>query len=150
LGWDAAALAAAKAAATPETIVGSLPAAETARAAAEARYALERQDWKAAAKLEIREGYAIAETLTRFARALGAIRSGDLPAARADVEKLRALRKIFDGAKQAYWAGQVEMHLLATQAWLANVQGHRREAHKMMRAAADMEDAAAKNPVIEN
>jgi hypothetical protein len=36
-------------------IVGSPPAAQAARAAGALRYALERQDWKAAAKLEARK-----------------------------------------------------------------------------------------------
>ena len=150
LGQDAAALATLNEAAKPAKIVGSLPAAQTARAAAAARYALERQDWKAAAKLEMLEGYAVAETLTRFARALGAARGGEVPAARAEIDKLWALRALFDGSKQAYWSDQVEMHILAAQAWVAQAQGQRREAHKMMRAAADFEDAGAKNPVLES
>jgi hypothetical protein len=150
LGQDAAALASLGEMAKPAKIVGSLPAARAAMAAAAARYALERQDWKAAAKLELHDGYAVAETLTRFARALGAARSGELPAARAEIDKLRALRAVFDGANQAYWTGQVEMQILAAQAWVAQLQGNRREAHKTMRAAADLEDAIAKNTLLES
>lgn len=150
LGKDAAALAALNEALKPAKIAGSMPVAEAARAAAAARYALERQDWKAAAKLEMHEGYAVAETLTRFARALGAARSGDLPAARAEVDKLRALRAAFDGAQQSYWTRQVEMQILAAQAWVAQEQGSPREAHKAMRAAADLDDALAKNPALES
>lgn len=150
LGQDAAALAAVNAAAKLGKAVGAEPAAAAAEAALAARYALERQDWKAAAKLEMHEGYAVAETLTRFARAYGAVRSGDLATARAEIDKLRALRAVFDGAQQAYWTGQVEMQILAARAWLAHAQGGRREAHKMMRAAADMEDASAKNTMLES
>ena len=150
LGQDAAALASLDEARKARKIVGSLPAAQTARAAAAARYALERQDWKAAAKLEVPEGYAVAEALTRFARALGAARSADLPAARVEIDRLRALRAVFDGANQPYWTGQVEMHVLAAQAWVASAQGNRREAHKLMRAAADLDDALAKNTLLES
>ena len=150
LGQDAAALASLTEIARLGKIVGPLPAAQAARAAATARYALERQDWKAAAKLDMHEGYALAETLTRFARALGAARNGDLPAARVEIDKLRALRAAFDGAQQTFWTGQVEMQILAAQAWVAQGQGSRREAHKMMRAAADLEDAIAKNTVLES
>jgi tetratricopeptide (TPR) repeat protein len=150
LGQDAAALASLTETAKAEKVVGSLPAAQTARAAAAARYALERQDWKAAAKLDVQQGYAVAESLTRFARALGAARSGDLPAARAEIDRLWALRAVFDGGKQTYWAGQVEMQILAAQAWVAQAQGNRREAHKTMRAAADFDDAIAKNTVLES
>jgi len=150
LGKDASALAAMNEAAKPAKIVGSLPAAQAARAATAARYALERQDWKAAATLEMLDGYAVAEAITRFARALGAARSGDQGAARAEIDKLRAVRAAFDDAHQVYWTEQTEMLILADRAWLAQAQGYRREAHKMMRAAADLEDASAKNTVLES
>jgi tetratricopeptide (TPR) repeat protein len=150
LGQDVAARAAVGDAAKLTKIAGSEPAAQAVLAALAARYALERQDWKAAARLEMHEGYAVAETLTRFARALGAARSGEIAAARAEIDKLRALRAVFDGERQAYWTEQVEMQILAAQAWVARAQGSRREAHKMMRAAADLEDASAKNTVLES
>src|SRR5881394_1943746 len=150
LGQDASALAALKEAAKATRIVDSPPAALAARAACAARYALERQDWKAAARLEAPEGYAVAESLTRFARALGAARSGDPASARADIDKLRALRAVFDSGRQVYWTEQVEMQILAAQAWVAQAQGNRREAHKLMRAAADLDDASAKNTVLES
>jgi tetratricopeptide (TPR) repeat protein len=150
LGQDASALGAMNEAAKATKIVDSQPAALAARAACAARYALERQDWKAAAKLEVTEGYAVAESLTRFARALGAARSGDSAAARADIDKLRALRAVFDSGRQVYWTEQVEMQILAAQAWVAQAQGSRREAHKLMRAAADLDDASAKTTVLEN
>ena len=150
LGQDRAALDAVKAAEKPAKIVGSLAAAGAAAAAAAARYALERQDWSAAAGLEVHEGYAVAEMVTRFARALGAARGGDPQGARAEIDRLWALRAAFDGGRQAYWSDQVEMYILAAQAWVAQAQGQRREAHRTMRAAADLEDARAKNPVLES
>jgi tetratricopeptide (TPR) repeat protein len=150
LGQDASALAAVNEAAKPAKVVGSLPVAQAARAAVAARYALERQDWKAAAKLEMVEGTAVAETATRFARALGAARSGEAGLARAEINKLRAVRAAFDGAHQVYWTEQTEMLILAAQAWVVQAQGNRREAHKLMRAAADLEDASAKNAVLES
>jgi tetratricopeptide (TPR) repeat protein len=150
LGQDASALAAVNEAVKPAKVAGSVPVAQAARAAAAARYALERQDWKAAMKLETIEGYAVAEAVTRFARALGAARSGEPAAARAEINKLRAVRAAFDGTRQVYWTGQTEMLILAAQAWVVQAQGDRREAHKLMRAAADLEDASAKNPVLES
>lgn len=150
LGQNKAAFAAMKEAEKPAKTAGSLAVAEAAAAAAAARYALERQDWGAAAKLEMHEGYVVAEMVTRFARALGAARSGDPQAARAEIDKLWALRAAFDGGRQLYWSAQVEMHILAAQAWVAQAQGNRREAHRTMRAAADFEDAVAKNPVLES
>jgi tetratricopeptide (TPR) repeat protein len=40
--------------------------------------------------------------------------------------------------------------LLATQAWLAQAQGKKDEALKLMRAAADLEDASEKHVAMEN
>jgi len=150
LGQDASALAALHQAAKVSKVLGPLPAAQAALAAAAARYALERQDWKAAAKLAVHQGYAVAETVSRFARALGAARSGDVAAARGEIDKLRAIRAGFDGRRQVYWTEQTETTILASQAWLEQAQGSRREAHKLMRAAADLEEASARNTMLEN
>jgi len=150
LGQDANALAALREAEKPGKVVGPLAAAQVVRAAAQARYLLERQAWKAAAELDMSEGDAVAETLTRFARALGAARSGGVAAALAEIDKLRAVRAAFDGAHQVYWTGQTELLILAAQAWVAQAQGHRPEAHKLMRAAADLEDGSAKHALLEN
>jgi hypothetical protein len=57
---------------------------------------------------------------------------------------------VFDSGRQVYWTEQVEMQILAAQAWVAQAQGSRREAHKLMRAAADLEDASAKTTVLES
>jgi len=46
-----------------------------------ARYALEREDWKAAAALPVPSAPAFGEAVVVFARALGAARSGDAAAA---------------------------------------------------------------------
>jgi len=150
LGQDANALAALREAEKPGKVVGPLAAAQVVRAAAQARYLLERQAWKAAAELDMSEGDAVAETLTRFARALGAARSGGVAAALTEIDKLRAVRAAFDGAHQVYWTGQTELLILAAQAWVAQAQGHRPEAHKLMRAAADLEDGSAKHALLEN
>ena len=151
LGQDGKALAALNESVRLAKVAGPLTAAETARAATQARYALERQDWKGAARLEpAGEANSVAEAVTRFARALGAARAGELPAARADIDRLRALRAGFDDARQAYWAEQVEAQILAAQAWVANAEGDRRQAHRLMRAAADREDALARPAVLES
>ena len=62
-------------------------------AASPARYMVERGDWKGAAELQVRPSkLAHADAITHFARALGAARSGDPEAAKADVAKLAELR----------------------------------------------------------
>ena len=70
-----------------------------------ARYAVERGDWKAAAALQVRASpLANVQAITYFARALGAARSGNPDAARADIAKLAELRDKLRDAKDAYWS----------------------------------------------
>jgi hypothetical protein len=70
---------------------------------------------------------------------LGAARIGDVAAGQADVAKLIEIRAGLEKANQSYWAGQVEIQVLAAQAWIAQAQGKPEEALKFMRAAADLE-----------
>src|SRR5207249_10811372 len=53
-------------------------------------------------------------------------------------------------ASQPYWAGQVEVQIRAAQAWVAQAQGHKEDALKFMRDAADLEDASEKHVAMEN
>ncbi len=91
-----------------------------------------------------------ADALTHFARAMGAARSGNLAAARPDVERLGSLRETLIQAKQEYWAEQVEIQRLAATAWVALAEGRPTEALQSMRAAADREDASEKHVAMEN
>src|SRR5438128_5176743 len=85
-----------------------------ARAAVPARYVLERQDWQGAAQLQpLGTGVPAAEAIAHFARALGAARSGDITAARADIDTLKDIRAGLEKANQGYWAGQVEIQIPA-------------------------------------
>jgi len=132
-------------------VLGPVSAGQMARAAVPARYALERQDWKGAAQLQpLGTPFPAAEAVTHFARALGAARSGELAAAQADIEKLSELRTGLEKARQSYWAEQVEVQILAAQAWVAHAQGNRAEALKFMRAAATLEDSTEKHVSMEN
>jgi tetratricopeptide (TPR) repeat protein len=91
-----------------------------------------------------------AEAVTHFARAMGAARSGNVTAAQADLDKLKALRAGLEQANQSYWAEQVEVQILGAQAWIMQGQGNKDEALKFMRAAADLEDGSAKHVAMEN
>jgi len=116
-----------------------------------ARYYLERQDWKGAAQLQpYGSPYPAAEAITHFARAMGAARSGDFAASQQDIDKLKELRAALEKINQGYWAGQVEVQILAAQAWLAQGRGEKEEALKFMRAAADLEDGSEKHVAMEN
>jgi tetratricopeptide (TPR) repeat protein len=132
-------------------LVGPVLAGQTARAAVPARYVLERQDWQGAAQLQPMDtGFPMAEAITYFARAMGGARSGDTAAAQADIEKLKAQRAALEKASQGYWAGQVEIQILGAQAWTAQAQGNKSEATRLMRSAAELEDASEKHVAMEN
>ena len=139
-----------EAATAPKTHIDGL-GIQTGLAAIPARYALERSAWQEAAALQPRgSSYPQAEAITHFARALGAARSGDFAAAQQDIDKMKALRASLEKANQSYWAEQVEVQILAAQAWLAQGQGNKEEALKQMRAAADIEDSSEKHIAMEN
>lgn len=122
-------------------------------AAVPARVALERQRWEAAAALELGgpEGFPWAsfpqaEAITRFARALGAARSGDTETARQAIERLAALHETA-AATSAYWAEQIEIQRLIAEAWLMHTQGQEQEGLEQMQRAAELEAGADKHPV---
>ena len=89
LGQDAKAQSAHRQeAASIKKVIGARLAGATARAAVPARYMLERQDWRGRAQLPpLGTGFPTAEAITHFARAMGAARSGDLTAAKADMRE---------------------------------------------------------------
>ena len=119
-----------------------------ALAAMPARYAVERGDWRAAANLYPSPGkFPYTEAMTHFARALGAARSGDPAAAQKDVERIAALRDALRAANNEYWANEVEVMRLSSQAWVALAQKNADEALGLMRRAADIEDKSEKNIV---
>ncbi len=105
-----------------------------------ARYALERSDWEAARGLEIvRISYdRPAEGVIRFARALGAARTGDTRAARAELNALADIRDAYakKGQAIARWAAaEVEILRLAAAAWTALAEGDEAEAVRLAAAA---------------
>lgn len=119
-----------------------------AQAAMPARYAIERGDWKQAMMLEPRPSqFPFTVALTRFARALGAARSGNAAAAEKDVQELVRLRDALKAAQNEYWATEVEVSRLGAAAWTALALGKRDEALSLMRSAADIEDKNEKHIV---
>jgi hypothetical protein len=123
-------------------------AAAFAKAAAPARYMVERGDWNGAAKLDVAPSkFTQAMAISHFARALGAARSGDAAAARADAAKLSQIRDGLREAKSDYWAGQVDVAALVANAWILYADAKYDDALKAMSAAADAEDKTEKGPV---
>lgn len=132
-------------------VAGYNPAVRTgpfAVAASQARYMVERGDWKGAAALEVRPSrFAYVDALTHFARAVGAARSGDPAAAKVDAARLVELRDRLREAKEAYWAEQVDIQGQIASAWVLHAEGRHDDALRVLRAAADAEDRTEKNIV---
>ena len=151
LGQDGKAKALIEETAAITKTIGPRIAAATAQNAVPARYMLERQDWRGAAQLKpVGTGLPAAEAITHVARAIGAARRADFVAAQTDIDILKDLRGQLEKANQGYWAGQVEIQVLAAQAWLAQAQSNRDDALRLMGAAADLEDGSEKHVAMEN
>jgi hypothetical protein len=119
-----------------------------ALAVSPARYAVERGDWKAASELQVRPSpLPQVQAISYFARALGAARSGNPDAAKADIAKLAELRDKLRDAKDAYWSEQVDIARQVATAWVLYAEGKRDDALNAMSAAADAEDKTEKHPV---
>ncbi len=113
-------------------------------AAMKARFALERDAWEEARALEVPEGAPpYVEGVTRFARGLGAARSGDVAAAEEEARALDHLREAAD----PYWAVVIEANGLAVRSWIALAEGDEAEAVGLAREAARLEGTVEKHPV---
>lgn len=127
-------------------------AAGYALGAVPARYALERKQWAEAADLAARpsaswDKYPVGAAHPLFARALGAARSGRVEQAGSEVAALEKLVEGMRDPSQRYFAQQTAAHVRAVKGWLAYAQGRPDEAERLLRAAADADDALGKSPV---
>jgi hypothetical protein len=137
-------------AAGPASPTGAVLGGYTALAAIPARYALERAAWGEAALLQPQHTTPVADSITYFARAMGSARGGDLQGARANIEELKRVRDRLAQVKYEYWVQQVEIQRDAATAWLEFGEGKKNAALKLMRTAADLEDASEKHVAMEN
>jgi hypothetical protein len=122
-----------------------------------ARLALERRRWQEAASLELRDNvrdlaplddFKWGEAHVHFARAVGAARSGNADAARAEVAKLKAIEEALSVPAGSYdWRVPVAVERQIAEAWLAAAEGRKADAARLMRAAADLDDITEKHPV---
>lgn len=117
-------------------------------AASQARYMIERGDWKGAADLQVQASrFAYVDAITHFARALGAARSGTPEAAKPDISKLAELRDKLRQVGDSYWMEQVDIQRQVATAWLLRAENKHGEALATMKAAADAEDMTEKSIV---
>jgi predicted Zn-dependent protease len=112
------------------------------------RYAIERRQWTEAARLEAIAGtqpqvYAI----TIWARAVALARIKEPDAARRESEQLLTIYVQLRSAGDDYWATQVKVQIDEVLAWIAYAEKRHDDAIKLMRDAADEEDAVEKRPV---
>jgi tetratricopeptide (TPR) repeat protein len=127
---------------------GGPPGGYFALAAIPARYALERQDWKQAAQLAVRDTpFPYTEAMTWFARGYGAARMGDAEAANESATALQHIEERLSKANENYWARQVEIQQVGVAAWAALAAGKKEEALRQMRLAAELEDGTEKSAV---
>jgi len=118
-------------------------------AAIPARFAMERLQWSEAMALSPQPApnTPYTEAMTRFARAVGAARSGRPADAAADIARLAAIHDREIEMKDAYWAEQVDIQRRVAEAWVAFASDRKDEGLKMLAAAADAEDLTDKSAV---
>jgi tetratricopeptide (TPR) repeat protein len=124
-------------------------AADYARAAIIARYAVERSAWRESAQLADPDAskFPYTSAIRIFARALGAARSGDPDSAGRDLARLDGIEAALKALKDDYWVAEVHVQVLAAQGWIAQAKGDRDQALSQMRAAAAEEDLSEKSGV---
>ena len=118
------------------------------------RLALETGQWKNAAEFTLppatqeawgRVGSPV--MIYHFGRGLGAARAGDAARAQAEVVALTDLQKRLEERGEKYWSGQTAIHIKTIEGWIAKAGGRNGDAIRILREAADMEDATEKHIV---
>lgn len=129
-------------------------AAAYAYAAMPARYALERDSWGEAARLELKpasgfpwQKYPQAQAVNAFARGLGAAMEMEVPQAKAEVARLQKLRDDATTLKINYWADQIDIQAEVVRGVIAMAEGNTQEGLDMLAKAAAREDATEKHVV---
>jgi tetratricopeptide (TPR) repeat protein len=112
------------------------------------RYAIERRQWTDAARLQpIADAEPHVAAITVWARAIGLARGGKPEAARNEAEQLKTIYEKVRAGHDDYWTNQVDIEVKEALAWTAYAERKNDEALKLLRDAADEEDAVEKRPV---
>ncbi len=115
-----------------------------------ARFLLERGDWTGAAAMPANGLSPFQRVTAGFVRALGAARTGQLAAARAETASLRKLHDPILQEGGAYWAGLIDVYAGAAEAWTLYASGDVPAALGTMSQIADADDARQKHILLEN
>jgi tetratricopeptide (TPR) repeat protein len=117
------------------------------------RYVLERKDWNAATKLELRpswfpwEKFLWEKSNMHFGKLLGAVHTNKLAEAKNELNNIKAIHEKLTDSKEAYKANLVLIQIKISNAWITLAEGKPSGAIALMIDAANMEDATAKHPV---
>jgi len=112
-----------------------------------AMYALELRHWSDAAALQVVPGALRGDqSVTYWARAIGAARSGDLAQAHKDLEQIETIRKEFTTEKKSEYAETVGEDYQEAEAWILHAEGADDKAAAMLRSLADKNDKLGNEP----
>jgi tetratricopeptide (TPR) repeat protein len=122
-----------------------------------ARVLLEGRHWEQAAAFNLPPNLASLAALSNnkwaianvhFAKAVGAARSGQLKLAQAEISTLSSIEQQLTIPPGEYdWRKQIAIQRQIAEGWLAHATGKDDEALRIMRAAAELDDATEKHPV---
>jgi tetratricopeptide (TPR) repeat protein len=119
-----------------------------ARAQFPAMYQLEVRDWAAAAALDVPPGsHALGQTITYWARATGAARAKNAEEAARSARQFEELLEQIGKSSDAYMLAEMDVPRDELRAWVAFAEGRRDDAARLMRDAADRQDARGKGEV---
>jgi tetratricopeptide (TPR) repeat protein len=120
----------------------------------QARFALERRDWKMAAALVAREPAALhwdrftwPEAIVQFARGLGSAHLGKFEETKTAVKRLAELEEATRKLGEDLFVRNIRVLRLELSAWLAHLEQRHEEAVTLMRQAAELELSTPKHAV---
>ena len=122
-------------------------------AAIPSRYFLENKLWKEAANLQVHktnidwQNFQWEKAIIHFTRLFGSVNTGNLPAARTELNELKHIHEKLQDKKETYKANKVQIQLKASEAWILFKEGRNDEAVMLMNVTADLEDKTGKHPV---
>ncbi len=117
------------------------------------RFALERRQWYEASQIPLLpqnfpwQQFDWARSIHHFARGLGAARSGQLAAARQELQAIEQIKRTLAATTQPYFREEVFVHADVVLSWIERADGDLDVALSLAEAAAVREDAVDKHPV---
>ena len=112
-----------------------------------AMYDLELRHWSDAAALQVVPGALPGDqSITYWARAIGAARSGDLSQAHKDLRQLEAIRKDLLAEGKTEFADAIAQEYQQAEAWITHAEGNDDAAIATLRTIADKNDKLGDEP----